>query len=250
LTDIQGPEDHHGDMDFKVAGTKEGITAVQMDVKVEGVSVKILKEAFEQAKKARMEILDVMLKEISAPREKLAPNAPRVEKIKIEPEKIGMVIGAGGRMINEIIKKSGAEVDIEEDGTIYIIAKNGGSVEKAKALIEALTKEYEVGEIVEGPVTRIFDFGAMVQINPYQEGLVHISELAPFRVGKVTDVVNVGDKVRAKVVGIDEKGRVNLSIKQADPNYNPALDERNNRDKDEGKERKARGGNFRKRKKF
>lgn len=219
LTDIQGFEDHFGDMDFKCAGTKDGITAIQLDIKVGGIPLDALKEAFEQAKDARAEILTVMLKAIPEPRKDLSPTAPRIIKMMINPDKIREVIGPGGKMINSIIDKTGAEIDIEQDGSVYITGKNLKEADEAKKIIEGLTHEYLVDELVSGPVTRLFDFGAMVEIGPMQEGLVHISELAPFRVNKVTDVVNLGDSVKAKIISIDEKGRVNLSIKQLDPNY-------------------------------
>ena len=219
LTDIQGFEDHFGDMDFKCAGTKDGITAIQLDIKVGGIPLDAIKEAFEQAQKARTEILAVMLKAIPEPRKDLSPTAPRIIKMMINPDKIREVIGPGGKMINSIIDKTGAEIDIEQDGSVYITGKNLKEADEAKKIIEGLTHEYVVDELVSGPITRLFDFGAMVEIGPMQEGLVHISELAPFRVNKVTDVVNLGDTVKAKIISIDEKGRVNLSIKQLDPNY-------------------------------
>jgi len=219
LTDIQGFEDHFGDMDFKCAGTKDGITAIQLDIKVGGIPLAALKEAFAQAKVVRNEILAVMLKAIPEPRKELSPTAPRIIKMMINPDKIREVIGPGGKMINSIIDKTGAEIDIEQDGSVYITGKNLKEADEAKKIIEGLTHEYVVDELVSGPVTRLFDFGAMVEIGPMQEGLVHISELAPFRVNKVTDVVNLGDTVKAKIISIDEKGRVNLSIKQLDPNY-------------------------------
>jgi len=219
LTDIQGFEDHFGDMDFKCAGTKDGITAIQLDIKVGGIPLAALKEAFAQAKIVRDEILAVMLKAIPEPRKELSPTAPRIIKMMINPDKIREVIGPGGKMINSIIDKTGAEIDIEQDGSVYITGKNLKEADEAKKIIEGLTHEYAVDELVSGPVTRLFDFGAMVEIGPMQEGLVHISELAPFRVNKVTDVVNLGDTVKAKIISIDEKGRVNLSIKQLDPNY-------------------------------
>lgn len=222
LTDIQGPEDHQGDMDFKCAGTKEGVTAIQMDVKIEGVTIDILREALERAKKAREEILEKMLRTISQPRSELSQYAPRIIKMQINPDKIREVIGPGGRMINSIIAKTGAEIDIEQDGRIFITAKNHEDGEKAKKFIEDLTHEYRTGEIVAGPVTRLFDFGAMVEIGPNQEGLIHISEIAPFRINKVSDILKVGDMVTVKIIEIDEKGRINLSLKQMDPNYNGA----------------------------
>lgn len=213
LTDIQGPEDHHGDMDFKVAGSREGITAVQMDVKVDGIPLEIIKEAFLQAKKARLEILDVITKELPAPRPELPSNAPRILKMQISTEKIGAVIGPGGKMIQSIVAETGAEIDIEDDGTIFITSTNEEGMKKAEEKIKMLTKEFEIGETFTGKVTRIFPFGAMVEIGPRQDGMVHISELAPFRVEQVTDVVAPGDEVPVKIIGIDDQGRINLSIK-------------------------------------
>ncbi|KKT42039.1 polyribonucleotide nucleotidyltransferase [Candidatus Giovannonibacteria bacterium RIFCSPHIGHO2_02_43_13] len=215
LTDIQGPEDHHGDMDFKVAGTKDGITAVQMDVKVAGIPLKIMKEVFLQAREARIQILEVVTKELHAPRPELSEYAPRILTMHINPDKIRDVIGPGGKMIQSIIAETGTEIDIEQDGTIFITATNPDGMKAAEAKIQMLTKEFVVGETFEGKITRIFPFGAMVEIGPKQEGLVHISELAPFRVNQVTDVVSPGDEVKVKVVGIDDQGRVNLSIKAA-----------------------------------
>jgi len=213
LTDIQGPEDHHGDMDFKVAGTKDGITAVQMDVKVDGIPLKIMKEAFLRAREARIQILEVITNELPAPRPELPANAPRILKMQINPEKIGTVIGPGGKMIQSIVAETGAEIDIEDDGTIFITSTNEEGMKKAEAKIKALTKELEIGAVFEGKVTRIFPFGAMVEIGPRQEGMVHVSELAPFRVEQVTDVVAPGDEVSVKIIGIDDQGRINFSIK-------------------------------------
>lgn len=213
LTDIQGPEDHHGDMDFKVAGTRAGITAVQMDVKVDGIPLHIMHEAFLQAKNARLQILDVVTKELPKHRDELSPYAPRILKMQINPEKIGTVIGPGGKMIQSIVAETGAEIDIEDDGTVFITAVKEAGMRAAEAKIKMLTKEFEIGEVFTGKVTRIFPFGAMVEIAPRQDGLVHISELAPFRVEQVTDVVSPGDEVPVKIIGVDDQGRINLSIK-------------------------------------
>ena len=218
LTDIQGPEDEYGDMDFKVAGTSEGITAVQMDVKVLGVTVEILRDALAAAKKARLHILGVMEKEIAAPRADINPNAPKIIAIKILPTQIGLIIGTGGKTINEIMEKSGAEIDIEDDGTVFITGKNG-SAEAAKVIIESMTREYKAGERFSGVVTRLMEFGAFVRIGPNTEGLVHVSEIAPFRVNKVSDVLKEGDQVPVVIKEIDEKKRINLSIKAADPHF-------------------------------
>jgi polyribonucleotide nucleotidyltransferase len=220
LTDIQGPEDHHGDMDFKVAGTKTGVTAVQMDVKVEGVPIPILAEAFEKAKQARSKILDVIGNEIAAPRPDISPFAPKIVTIKVKKDQIGLVIGTGGKTINGIKEKTGVDaIDIEEDGTIFISGREG-STEKAAAAIEALTHEYKRGERAEGEVVKIAEFGAFVALGAGdQEGLVHISEIAPFRIDRVESVLHVGDKVPVVVKDIDERGRIKLSIKDADSGF-------------------------------
>jgi len=219
LTDIQGPEDHHGDMDFKVAGTKEGITAVQMDVKVGGIPLPILAEAFEKAKAARFKILDVIAKEISGPRAKISPNAPEIIVMNIKPDQIGLVIGSGGKTINEIRDSTNVEdITIEDDGSIFITGK-GGTAQKAKEIIFNMTREYMPGEKYEGEVTRLMDFGAFVKIGGNAEGLVHVSEIAPFRVERVETYLKEGMKVPVAVKEIDDKGRINLSIKASDPNF-------------------------------
>ncbi len=213
LTDIQGPEDHYGDMDFKAAGTAEGITALQMDVKIDGVTVKILEDTLAQAKAARLEILTVMKKAISEPRPELSPYAPRIKVLKIDPEKIGALIGPGGKMINAIIAATGVAIDIEDDGSVFITSESEKGMDEALIMIKQVTREYKPGEMLEGTVSRIFDFGAMVEVGPKQDGLVHISELAPWRVNRVEDIVNVGDKIKVMVRNIDEQGRLNLSLK-------------------------------------
>lgn len=219
LTDIQGPEDHHGDMDFKVAGTKDGVTAVQMDVKVEGVPLATLTEAFAQAKKARLEILDVITKAIAEPRADISSRAPKILTLKVKVDQIGLVIGPGGKTINGIKDATKADdITIEEDGTIFITGKNGAA-EAAFKEISDLTREYEPGERFEGVVTRLMDFGAFVKIGPNTEGLVHVSEVAPFRIGSIASAVQVGDTVPVLLKEIDEKGRYNLSIKAADPEW-------------------------------
>ncbi len=219
LTDIQGPEDHHGDMDFKIAGTRDGVTAIQLDVKVEGVPIKILGEAMLQSKKARLSIIDKIEKEISKPRENISTNAPKILIIKINPEKIGMVIGGGGKTIKEIKERSGAEITIEDDGTVYLTGKDG-SAEKAKAIVEEMTHEFKVGEMLKGEVVKIADFGAFVRLNDFSDGMVHISEIAPFRVERVSDIIKEGMIVPVKVINIDaEKGRIGLSIKEADKDF-------------------------------
>jgi polyribonucleotide nucleotidyltransferase len=213
LTDIQGPEDHHGDMDFKVAGTKKGITAIQMDVKIEGIGDEILKKTLEAGKKARLQILEEMAKIIDKPRAELSPYAPRILILQINPAKIREVIGPGGKVINEIIEECGVSIDIEDSGKIFVTAEKEEAAKKAISWIKNITREVKVGEIFQGKVTRILDFGAFVEIFPGQEGLVHISQLAPYRVKKVEDVVKVGDIVPVKVISIDEQGRINLSLK-------------------------------------
>ncbi len=218
LTDIQGPEDHYGDMDFKVAGTKEGITAVQMDVKVDGIPLHILKEAFVKAKNARLKILEVIEKEIAEPRKDIAPSAPKIISLKIKPDQIGLVIGSGGKTINEIRDLTQTEIDIEEDGTVFITGKDGGA-EKAAQMIVDMTREYKAGETFDGVVMKITEFGAFVKIAGNTEGLVHVSEIAPFRINKVSDVLKEGDRVPVIIKGIDEKGRMKLSIKDRDPNF-------------------------------
>ena len=219
LTDIQGPEDHHGDMDFKVAGTREGVTAIQMDVKVDGVPLKILTEALTAARKARFSILDTMENEIAKPREDLAPSAPRILSIKISPDDIGMIIGPGGKMIKKIQEETGAEISIDDDGTVYITGEKEGA-EKARATIEALTHEYTPGEKFDGEVTKIIDCGAIVKIGPNTEGLVHISEIVPFRIEKVDDILKVGEKVPVVVKEVNKReGKISLSIKSADPDF-------------------------------
>ncbi len=213
LTDIQGLEDHFGDMDFKVAGTKDGITALQMDIKVTGVSKEILTQALEQAKEAREFILQKMTDVIAAPRAELSPYAPRMVTMQIDPEKIRDVIGPGGKTIRSIIADTGVEIDIQDDGTVYIASVDMAAADQAVKRINDLTKEVQVGEIYDGVVTRIAKFGAFVEILPGKEGLVHISKLANERVANVEDVVQVGDSIKVKVVEIDQQGRINLSRK-------------------------------------
>ncbi len=211
LTDIEGLEDAYGDMDFKAAGTSAGLTALQMDIKLKGVSFEIIEKALTQSVEARGHILEKMRAAINASRPEVSPFAPRMYKMKINPDKIGAVIGTGGKTIRSIIEATDTTVDVQDDGTVVIGSPNEESARKAMQIIERLTKDIEVGEIYTGKVTRILDFGAMVEILPGKEGLVHISELADFRVGKVEDVVKAGDEVTVKVVGVDNLGRVNLS---------------------------------------
>ena len=214
LTDIQGLEDALGEMDFKVAGTKKGITAIQMDIKVQGVTIEIMREAMEQARKSRYAIIDKLAETIAAPREQLSQFAPRMIVIKIDPAKIKDVIGPGGKVINKIIADTGVEkIDIEDDGSVFITSLDGASGDKAKQIVENLTRDVVVGDTYLGTVTRIIAIGAFVQILPGKEGLVHISQLAPTRVERVEDVVKPGDEIMVKVVEIDGQGRINLSRK-------------------------------------
>jgi len=211
LTDIEGMEDDYGDMDFKVAGTTEGITALQMDIKLKSVSLEILEKALEQAKEARLFILDVMGKTINSSRSEVSRYAPRMYKIMINPEKIGSVIGTGGKTIRSIIDETKATINVENDGTVIIGSPDEEAARRAIEMIESLTKEVEIGTIYTGKVTRLMDFGAFVEILPGKEGLVHISELADYRVSKVEDIVKIGDEITVKVINIDHMGRVNLS---------------------------------------
>jgi polyribonucleotide nucleotidyltransferase len=214
LTDIQGLEDALGEMDFKVAGTKKGITAIQMDIKVQGITIDIMREAMTSAKKSRFFIIDKLIETIAEPRRELSNFAPRMIIVKIDPAKIKDVIGPGGKVINKIIADTGVtKIDIEDDGSVYITSADGESGDKARTIVENLTKEIKVGETYEGTVVRIIPIGAFVQILPGKDGLVHISQLAPQRVEKVEDVVSLGDKMMVKVMEIDSQGRVNLSHK-------------------------------------
>lgn len=219
LTDLQGQEDHHGDMDFKVAGTRDGINAVQLDVKIEGITFQMIRDTLKQAHKARLQILDLMESVISEPRSELSPYAPRIVTIHINPEKIGALIGPGGKVINEIIAKTGVAIDIEDDGTVFITSEKEEGMKEALEIVKNLTREIRPGEIFEGRVSRMFEFGAMVEILPKQEGLVHISELAPWRVNKVGDILNLGDTVKVMVKNIDDQGRVNLTYKDVPGQY-------------------------------
>ncbi|PIU82781.1 MAG: polyribonucleotide nucleotidyltransferase [Elusimicrobia bacterium CG06_land_8_20_14_3_00_38_11] len=215
LTDIQGLEDHFGDMDLKVAGTRKGITGIQMDIKIDSIDIKMIEEALEAAKKARLKILDIMDKAISAPRSELSEYAPKMITLTINISKIKDVIGAGGKTIRKIIQETGAEVNVEDDGRIFISAENDKSLNLAKQMIENLTADAEVGKLYKGKVVSIMPFGAFVEIFPGKDGLVHISQLDEKRVEKVEDVVNLGDEIWVKVMEIDKQGRINLSIKQA-----------------------------------
>jgi polyribonucleotide nucleotidyltransferase len=213
LTDIQGMEDFGGDMDFKVAGSRDGITAIQLDTKLPGVIWDVFPKTLEMARKARIEILDHMEAAIAEPREELSPYAPRIFVIEIHPERIGDVIGPGGKVIKKIQAETGAKIDIEQTGKVYIACLDAAGGERAKKMIEDLTRDVKVGEVYLGRVTRMMNFGAFVEILPGKEGLVHVSQLAPFRVERPEDVVKIGDEITVKVAEIDSQGRINLTRK-------------------------------------
>lgn len=215
LTDIQGPEDYHGDMDCKIAGTRDGLTAIQMDVKIEGITGEIFEKTLAQARKAREEILEKMEVVLSEPRSSLSPFAPRVVSLQIPQEKIRDVIGPGGKMINAITGETGATIDIEDSGLVFVTAENEAAAAKAVEWIKNITREFKVGELLHGKVTKILDFGAIVELAPNQEGMVHISELAPFHVEKVEDVVKIGDVIPVRIKETQQDGRIRLSLKDA-----------------------------------
>jgi len=217
LTDILGSEDHLGDMDFKVAGTKNGITALQMDIKISGITKEIMKEALDQARQGRLFILDKMAQVINEPAKDISTYAPKILTMKISPDKIGTVIGPGGKTVRSIIEKTGSEVNVEDDGTVTIVSRNTGDAESAYEMIRTLTEDVEVGKVYEGRVKKIVDFGAFIEILPGKEGLCHISQLDFKRVNKVTDMLKLGDTVKVKVRDIDSQGRINLSRKDALP---------------------------------
>jgi polyribonucleotide nucleotidyltransferase len=238
LTDIQGDEDHYGDMDFKVAGTQKGVTGIQLDIKIDGITEDIVRGALEQARKARLDILKVMLSTLRAPRKAISENAPRLFQVKINPEKIGLLIGPGGKNIRGIQEETGAKIDVEDDGTVTIASLDAAGAEEAKRRVEALCQEIKVGNIYEGKVTSIKEFGAFIEITPGRDGLCHISELDVGYVGRVEDVVRVGDRVRVKVIAIDDQDRVKLSRKvllQAEGDGAGGNGERPPRDRGEGR---------------
>ena len=215
LTDIIGSEDHFGDMDFKLCGTTEGVTGFQLDLKLPGISHEIMFEAVAEAKEARAKVLEVMNSVLAAPRTELSPYAPRIETVRINPDKIGLIIGPGGKTIKGIVAETGAEINIEDDGSVHIYSNNGDSLNRAKEIILGMTKEIGIGELYQGTVVSIKEFGAFVEVLPGKDGLCHISELADFRVNKVEDVVKMGDSIWVKCIGVDDKGRVKLSRKAA-----------------------------------
>ena len=217
MTDIQGLEDFLGDMDFKVAGTREGITAIQMDIKIKGINREILTRALEQARKGRLFILDRMMETISAPREELSPYAPRIISFKIHPDKIREVIGSGGKTINKIIADTGVKIDIEDDGSVFIASPDAAAAAEAKRIIDGIVKDIEVGDVYLGTVVSIQKFGAFVNLTPGKDGLLHISRLANKRVEKVEDVVQLGDQLLVRVIDIDKQGKISLTRKDLLP---------------------------------
>ncbi len=228
ITDLQDFEDGPGGMDFKVAGTKDGITAIQMDTKTNGLSLELCLETIKYAKEARLKILEVMTNVIAEPRKQLSPYAPKIVCIKINSEKIGEVIGTGGKTINKIIEECKVQIDIDNDGVVAITGIDQVGIDKAIKWIEGIVKEVEVGEVYTGTVTRLMDFGAFVEILPGKEGMVHISEFSNNRIEKISDIAKVGQQFIVKVIEIDDKGRINLSVKKASADYNPNEDSRNN----------------------
>jgi polyribonucleotide nucleotidyltransferase len=215
LSDILGLEDHLGDMDFKVTGTSKGITALQMDMKIEGITIEIMRRALQQAKEGRMYILGKMLETIAAPRNTLNPFAPRIITMQINPDKIKDVIGSGGKVIRSIVEQTGAKIDIEDDGTINIASSDEAAANKAKEIIKGIVQEAEVGKLYMGKVRKIMDFGAFVEIFPGTDGLLHISQISDKRLDKVTDELKEGDEVLVKVLEIDRQGKIRLSRKEA-----------------------------------
>lgn len=241
LTDIQGLEDHLGEMDFKVTGTRDGVTALQMDIKLKGITMEIMRKALEQARDARLTIIDVIEDCISAPREKLSPHAPRITSITIDPDKIKDIIGPGGKNINRIIAETGVKIDIENDGRVFIAAIKSDAVDQAIKMIEDQLRDVEAGEQYKGKVMRLMNFGAFVEILPGKEGLLHISKIKPFRVEKVEDVINVGDEVEVKVEEIDSMGRINLTRRGLFTEEEMAEAEQHGGDRPERSERPDRG---------
>jgi polyribonucleotide nucleotidyltransferase len=214
LTDILGDEDHLGDMDFKVAGTSEGITALQMDIKIGGVTREIMRDALYQAREGRLEVLKAMSRTLAEARSSLSEHAPRIVTLKIRPDKVRDLIGPGGKVIRGIVEETGAKVDVEDDGTVFVASSDEGSMQRAIELIEGVTAEAQIGKIYDGTVRKIVDFGAFVEILPGTDGLLHISQIGPGRVERVEDVLKEGDQVRVKVLDIDRSGKIRLSRKE------------------------------------
>jgi polyribonucleotide nucleotidyltransferase len=214
LSDILGDEDHLGDMDFKVAGTSEGVTALQMDIKIRGVSKDIMRQALDQARAGRLHILEVMNRTMSSARTSISAHAPRIVTLKVRPEKIRDIIGPGGKVIRGIIEETGVKIDVEDDGTVYIASSEETSMQRAIEIIESITVEAQVGKIYKGTVRRIVDFGAFVEIMPGTDGLLHISQIGPGRVQRVSDVLKEGQEIQVKVLEIDRSGKIRLSRKE------------------------------------
>jgi polyribonucleotide nucleotidyltransferase len=240
LSDILGDEDHLGDMDFKVAGTEKGITSLQMDIKIAGITEEIMGVALTQAKDGRLHILGEMSKAITSARAELGEHAPRIEVLKIPTDKIREVIGTGGKVIREIVEKTGAKVDIQDDGTVKVASSSGESIKAAINWIKSIASDPEVGHVYEGTVVKVMDFGAFVNFFGSRDGLVHISQLSPRRVQKTTDIVKEGDKVKVKLLGFDERGKVRLSMKMVDQQTSEDLEAKQKAEGDG--QREAAGG--------
>jgi len=219
LTDIQDLEDGQGGMDFKITGTKDGITAIQLDTKTDGLNKEIIKQTFAQGRLALDQILEVLSKAIPEPRADLSKYAPRITSFKIDPEKIREVIGSGGKIINEIIDTCDVQIDIEDDGLVMVCGTNSNGSEKAVKWIKDIVRDFEQGETFKGKVVRMLDFGIFVELLPGRDGMVHVSELAPYRVSRPEDFINIGDEVTVKIKEIDERGRVNLTMKGLSENH-------------------------------
>jgi len=241
LSDIMGLEDHLGDMDFKVAGTEYGVTSLQMDIKIAGITEEIMKVALGQAKDGRMHILGEMAKAITQHRAELGEHAPRIETLKIPTDKIREVIGTGGKVIREIVEKTGAKIDIQDDGTVKVASANAESINAAIKWIKSIASDPEVGQIYDGTVVKVMDFGAFVNFFGAKDGLVHISQLAPQRVQKTSDVVKEGDKVKVKLLGFDERGKVRLSMKVVDQKTGEDLETKQKAERDQPREAAAGG---------
>ena len=240
LSDILGDEDHLGDMDFKVAGTENGVTSLQMDIKIAGITEEIMQVALDQAKDGRLHILGEMAKALTAARAELGEHAPRIEVFKIPTDKIREVIGTGGKVIREIVEKTGAKIDIEDDGTVKVASANGDSMKAAINWIKSIASEPEVGQIYEGTVVKVMDFGAFVNFFGAKDGLVHISQLSQRRVQKTKDVVKEGDKVKVKLLGFDERGKMRLSMKVVDQETGEDLEAKQKAEAEQGRSEQPR----------
>src|SRR5437762_8518466 len=242
LSDILGDEDHLGDMDFKVAGTEKGVTALQMDIKISGITEEIMRVALTQAKDGRIHILGEMAKALTAARAELGEYAPRIETLKIPTDKIREVIGTGGKVIREIVEKTGAKINVEDDGTVKVASADGESIKAAVNWIKSIASDPEIGHIYEGTVVKTMDFGAFVNFFGAKDGLVHISQLAANRVQKTTDVVKEGDKVKVKLLGFDDRGKVRLSMKIVDQETGEDLEAKQKAEGEQQPRQEAVGG--------